>query len=69
VFGAQTPQCANRALHALASDWRFSGIVNARSGAWLTVTTTTDVATTGIEGQRINQVLDNPYGDKSLNGF
>ena len=48
----------------LASDWRFSGIFSARSGSWLTVTTGRDIAGTGIAGQRVNQVLDDPYGDK-----
>jgi hypothetical protein len=69
TLGAQTPQFTNAALRAVASDWRFSGIVNARSGTWMTVTTTTDVAATGIESQRVNQVLDNPYGDKSLTRY
>lgn len=48
------------ALRALASDWRLSGIFNARSGNWLTVTTGRDPAGTGISGQRVNQVSDNP---------
>ena len=63
--GAQTPQFDNAALRALASDWRFSGIFSARSGSWLTVTTGRDIAGTGIAAQRVNQVLDDPYGDKT----
>ena len=47
----------------------MSGIVSARSGSWLTVTTTRDIAGTGITPQRVNQVNDNPYGDKSLNNY
>jgi hypothetical protein len=62
--GAQTPQFNNAALRAVASDWRFSGILSARSGSWLTITTGRDIAGTGIAGQRVNQVLDDPYGDK-----
>ena len=62
--GAETREFDNAALRALASDWRFSGIFNARSGSWLTVTTGRDISGTGIAGQRVNQVLDNPYGDK-----
>ena len=35
----ETPQFANRALKVVASGWNVAGIVSARSGAWLTVTT------------------------------
>jgi hypothetical protein len=69
TLGAQTPRFDNAALRALASDWRISGIFNARSGNWLTVTTGRDIAGTGISGQRVNRVLDDPYGDKSLNNY
>jgi len=66
---AMTPAFTNAALRALASDWRVAGILNGRSGTWLTVTTTSDIAGTGIEGQRVNQVRDNPYGDKTLTNY
>jgi hypothetical protein len=46
-----------------------SGIFSARSGAWLTVTTARDLAGTGIVGQRLNQVSDEVYGDKSLTNY
>ena len=68
-LGAQSPQFDNAALRAIASDWRLSGIFSARSGNWLTVTTGRDVAGTGIAAQRVNQVNENPYGDKSLNNY
>jgi hypothetical protein len=68
-LGAQTPTFDNAALRALASDWRFAGILNARSGSWLTVTTGRDPAGTGISGQRVNQILDDPYGDNSLTRY
>jgi len=67
--GAQTPRFANAALRLVASDWRVSGIVSARSGGWLSVTTTRDIAGTGITPQRVNQVSANPYGDKSLDNY
>jgi hypothetical protein len=67
--GVQTPQFTSLALRALASDWTVAGILNARSGTWLTVTTGRDIAATGISGQRPNEVLDNPYGDKSLGNY
>jgi len=67
--GYQTPEFAGGALRALASDWRVSGILSARSGAWLGVTTGRDVAGTGIQGNIINQVKDDPYGDKTLANY
>ena len=57
------------AVLVLASDWRVSGIANARSGSWLTVTTARDLAGTGIAGQRVNQTSDNPYGAKTLTNY
>ena len=47
-----------------ASGWRFSPIFRVLSGGYLTVTTNQDRALNGIGGQRVNQVLANPYGDK-----
>ena len=35
TVGAQTPEFGNAALRAVASNWRISGILNARSGSWL----------------------------------
>ena len=67
--GAQTPRFSNTALRIVASDWRVSGIFSARSGSWLTVTTARDIAGTGIVGQRLNQVSDEVYGDKSLTNY
>ena len=64
-----TPLFSNPALRAVASHWRVSGIVSGHSGSWLTVTTGRDIAATGISAQRLDQVMDNPYGDKSLNNY
>ena len=69
TVGAETPQFASTALRAIASDWRVSGILNARSGSWLTVTTGRDIAATGIANQRVNQVSDDPYGEKTLQRY
>jgi Carboxypeptidase regulatory-like domain len=63
---AQAPQFSNSALRIIASNWRVSGILNANSGNWLTVTTTQDRAFNGIPMQRVDQVSGNPYGDKTL---
>ncbi|MET0214010.1 MAG: carboxypeptidase regulatory-like domain-containing protein, partial [Vicinamibacterales bacterium] len=64
-----TPQFANRGLKILASGWNVAGILTASSGAWLSVMTLRDIAATGILQQRPNQVLANPYGDKTLNNY
>jgi hypothetical protein len=67
--GVETPEFTNRALSVLASHWTVAGILNARSGSWLTVTTTQDIAANGITGQRVDQVLANPYGNKTLSNY
>jgi hypothetical protein len=46
-----------------------AGILSARSGAWLTVMTLRDIAANGILQQRVDQVLDNPYGKKTLDNY
>ncbi len=76
---AETPQFSNPTLRVLATGWRFSGIYRLSSGIPLTVTagsdralTGTPVNTSGASTQRTNQVLGNPYGDKSagpLSGY
>jgi hypothetical protein len=68
TVGVQTPQFAGRALRILLSDWRVSGIVNARSGAWLTVTTGRDITLNGqrFQQQRVDQISDDVFGDKTL---
>jgi hypothetical protein len=67
----ETPQFANTALRLIASEWRLSGSFRAQSGDVLTVNTGADRALTGVQAgtQRVNQVLDDPYGDKSLNNW
>ena len=69
VAGVQTPEMASRALRAAFSDWRISGILSARSGPPLNVIAGQDRAFSGIQNQRVNQVLGNPYGDKTLNNW
>jgi hypothetical protein len=69
--GYQTPELGNAAVRAIASNWRVSGILNARSGSWLTITTGSDRALNGqrFQEQRVNQVSDDVYGEKSLNSY
>ena len=65
----ETPQFSSTAARMIASGWRLSGIFRAQSGDALTIVTGADRALTGMQNQRPNQVLDNPYGDKSVNNW
>ena len=67
--GWQTPQFNNKALGLLASNWRVTGIVSVRSGAWLNITTGADNALNGQLQQRPNQVSDDVHGAKTLNSY
>ncbi len=67
--GYQTPEFSSKALRVLASNWRATGILTARSGAWLNITTGVDNALNGQLQQRPNQVSDDVYGPKTLNNF
>jgi hypothetical protein len=68
TVGYLTPELGNAALSAVLSNWRIAGILNARSGRWLTVDMgpRVDVRGNGIRNQRVNQISNNIYGDKSL---
>jgi hypothetical protein len=63
------PEFENRAARVLASNWRVSGIFRASSGDPLTVTVTGDPAGTGVGGQRANVILDDVYGDKTVDNY
>jgi carboxypeptidase family protein len=69
--GAQVPRFDNHALRFALSDWRLAGIFSARSGQPLNVIAGAgqDRALTGIQNQRVDQVLANPYGNKTLNNW
>jgi Carboxypeptidase regulatory-like domain len=62
---AESPTFGGPTLRAVVSGWRLSGIYRWSSGAPMTVITGTDRALNGIVFQRADQVLGNPYGDKS----
>ena len=69
--GYETPEAGSAVLSALVSHWRVSGIISARSGSWLTVTTGTDRALNGqrFQEQRVNQVSDDVYGAKTIANY
>ena len=65
----ETPEFANTALRMVASGWRLSGVYRAMSGSTLNLETGADRALTGMQDQRPNQILDDPYGDKTLDNW
>jgi hypothetical protein len=62
---AQTPQFGNPLLNKVATGWRFSGIYKWSSGIPLTIIAGSDRALNGTANQRVNQVLADPYSNKS----
>jgi hypothetical protein len=66
---AETPNFSHPVLRALASHWRFSPILKILSGDYMSITTNQDRALSGNTSQRVNQILANPYGDKSVNNY
>jgi hypothetical protein len=69
TMGYLTPELSQPVLKVLASNWRISGILSARSGTWLNITTGVDNALNGINGQRPNLVSDDVYGAKTLSSY
>ena len=68
TMGYQTPQFGGP-MGIVASNWRVSGILGIRSGAWLNITTGLDNALNGQIGQRPNKVSDDVYGAKTLDSY
>ena len=63
---AETPQFSNSMVRRLATGWRFSGIYRVSTGSYLTLTTGLDRVLSGsAANQRPNQMLADPYGDRS----
>ena len=62
--GYQTPEVGNGVVRALASNWRLSGILSARSGSRLNITSGVDRALIGSHSsvQRPDQLSDDIYG-------
>ncbi len=66
---AEAPQFAKPTLRLLASGWRLAGIYRVSSGGFLTITSGVDRQLSGVQNQRPNQVLANPYGNKSITNY
>jgi hypothetical protein len=66
---AQTPQFTNTTLRALVTGWRLSGIYRWSTGSYLTITSGVNRSLTGVSNERPDQVLVNPYGNKTLTNY
>ena len=66
---ARTPVFQNQLLNAVLGDWQVSPLVRWQSGDRSTVTLGVDTALTGLGGQRAVQLLDDPYGDGTVNNY
>jgi len=66
---AHTPALSNGALNAVFGDWQIAPLVRWQSGSRFSVTTGVDNALSGMGGQRAVQVLDDVYGDKTVDHY
>ena len=66
---ARTPAFSNATVNAVFGDWQIAPIVRWQSGSRFSVTTGVDNALSGMGGQRAVQLLDNVYGDGSVNDY
>src|SRR5205823_14662210 len=66
---ASTPEFSNRALRVIASGWRLSPIFKILSGSSMTVLSGQDRALTALANQRADQILGDPYGDKTIGKY
>ena len=72
---AETPEFSNKMMRMVASGWKLSGIYRTSSGWPMNggvaggggtgIEAGSDRALTGINHQRANQIIGDPYGDKS----
>lgn len=66
---AQTPRFSNNTLRAVGSGWSLSPIFRVLSGDQMSISTNQDRALNSIVGQRVSQVLGNPYGAKTTSSY
>jgi hypothetical protein len=66
---ASTPQFSNSTLRMVASNWRLSPIVKIMTGSYFSITTSTDRALNGTPTQKVNQILADPYGKKTVDNY
>src|SRR5262249_5447086 len=62
---ADSPRFSNTPLRLIGSGWRLSPIFKVLSGDYFDIQSGQDRALNGGGNQHVNQVLANPYGDKT----
>ena len=63
TLGYLTPQFENGALRAVASDWRLSSSISARSGSWLNLVSGRQGSNgQRLQNRRVDQVSNDVYG-------
>jgi hypothetical protein len=68
-LGYEAPEVANAVARVLASHWRLSRILNARSGDRVNITSGLDNAFNGISAQRPNKIGDDLCGARTLTNY
>jgi hypothetical protein len=66
---ARTPPFSNPVVNAVLGDWQVSPLVRWQTGNRSSVTTGVDNALSGMGAQRAVQILDDPYGDGTVNNY
>jgi hypothetical protein len=69
TVGYETPAPGKEELRLIASNWRVSGILNARSGPRLSTLSGCDNAFNGMANQRIEQASNGMNGPKTVHNF
>ena len=65
----ESPEFSNAKLRGVAGNWRLSPLLRISSGQFLTATTSSDIALSGISNQRLSQALPSLYGDGSIGHY
>ena len=66
---ARAPSFSNAVVNAVLGDWQVAPLVRWQSGSPFSVTTGVDNALSGMGGQKAVQVLDDVYGDRTVNNY
>jgi len=66
---ARAPSFSNAVVNAVLGDWQVAPLVRWQSGSPFSVTTGVDNALSGMGGQKAVQVLDDAYGDRTVNNY
>jgi hypothetical protein len=66
---ARAPGFSNAVMNAVLGDWQVAPLVRWQSGSPFSVTTGVDNALSGLGGQKAVQLLDDVFGDRTVNSY